>query len=609
MNLSINIMKTATQIQTTKLLMAFSFIMLFVFSCGKEDEGFPITSDLRVLQKKIGNKVVEDGVADLSVLSEIQLVYSNALDPTTFESALSVTPQVPYSISYDESGSIVTITPTTRFAYATGYKMELPMGTYGAMGEKSIENFTFNFTTKAFAPPKIMLSSDANTFFEGEVITVTASLDNIIFDDVTFDLVFGGTAEGGGIDYTASATSISIPAGSSNATFTVTSIAGDAVEGTESISITLNNVVNGSNDPAQELILSLGDKAPALELKGVMELDDYIDGVNGQVRAIHLTVLKDIADLSIYHIQIASNGAAPDPLDRDFIFPAQSASAGDELIVVRDIDAPAAAIYFGSNYSQFTEFKTAGMTHNGDDAILLYENGVSIESFGQPGIDGTGLFWEYTNSWAYKFSEEWYYAGVNCPVNAVGEATDATSRCRYPLFSPGLEFKGIMHITGTPGPIRAYHMIALGDIPDMSIFGAGIASNGQATSDGVEIPFPNVAVKAGEHILVIRESDLPNAVTYFGSCYNKFDHVLSIAGTSVSSNGDDTIELFKNNILIETYGELGVDATPVGGPNAIWDYTGSWAFKVSGAWTYGGAGCTVGAATNAASSCVYTFCK
>lgn len=577
-------------------------ITILVAGCTKDEEGFPITNDLRVLQKKIGNTVVADGVGNLSVLAEIQLVFSHALNRTAFESALSVSPDVSYSITYDETGSIVTVSPTTRFDYETNYEIELPTGSFGANGESSVEDFSFNFATQAFAPPRITLSSNANSFFEGEVITVTASIDNVIFDDVTFDLVFGGTAEGGGVDYTASATSITIPAGSLNETFTITSIEGDAVEGTESIIITLSNVINGSNNPPQELTLSLGDKAPALELKGVMELDDYINGSAGIVRAIHLQVLKDIPDLSIYHIQIASNGAPADPADIDFVFPATAASAGDQLFVVRDIDAANAAIYFGSCYATFTEFQTPGMTHNGDDAILLYENGVAIESFGQPGIDGTGLFWEYTNSWAYKLGEEWYYAGVNCVVNATGEATDATSACQYPLCSPGLEFRGIMSMFPASGRIRAYHMIAYQDIPDLSIFGVGIASNGQATSDGVEIPLPNQSVSAGDHILLIRDLDVTSAANYFGGCYSNFDHVFT--STGVTSNGDDTIELFKDGALIETYGELGVDGTGM-----IWDYTDSWAFKVGGNWTYGGVDCTAGATSNAASPCPYTFCN
>lgn len=596
-------MKTVTKRFPTKLLLAISFILLFVLSCDKEEEGFPITNDLRVLQKRIGNTVVEDGVGDLSVLSEIQLIFSHELNPSVFEAALSLSPAVSYTLAYDQSGSIVTISPETRFAYETNYTIDLPTGTYGAKGEKSVAPFSFNFTTRAFAAPKITLSSSALTFFEGEEVTITASIDNIIFDDVTFDLVFGGTANPA--DFIASTTSITIPAGQTSASFTITGVEADAIEGTETIIITLANVVNGNNNPPVELTLSLGDKAPALEIKGVMELDDYIDGTGGQIRAIHLTVLKDIADLSIYHIQIASNGAAPDPLDKDFVFPAQSASAGDELLVIRDIDAAAAAVYFGSNYSQFTEFQTPGMTHNGDDAILLYESDVSIESFGQPGIDGTGLFWEYTNSWAYKMGEEWYYAGVDCPVNPVGEATDATSRCQYPLFHPGLEFKGIMDLNHNGGRnLRAYHLLAYKDIADLSIFGAGIASNGQATSDGVEIPFSSISVNAGDHILVIREADISNAQAYFEGCYAKYDHIVVAPGTILSSNGDDTIELFKNNVLIETYGELGVDGTGM-----AWDYDDSWAYKVRGVWTYGGVGCSTSAITNATSPCPYTFCN
>ncbi len=581
----------------------FALLAIVLVACKDEEEEFAITNDFRVLQVNIGGKTVTDGVADLSVLTEIQIVFSHALNTSAFESAITVSPTVAYSIAYDESGSIVTLKPDTRFDYETTYSVSLPTGTYGANGEKSIADFAFSYKTKAFLPPKITLTSNASSFFEGEVITVTATLDNLIFDDVTMVLAFDGTAVGGGVDYTSSATSLTIPAETSSVNFIITALEGDAVEGEETIIISLTNVVNGSNNPPQQLTLLLGDKAPSMEIKGVMELDNYIDGTGGQVRAIHLNVLKDIPDLSIFHIQIASNGAAPDPLDIDFAFPAQAASAGDQLFVVRDIDAAAASTYFGSNYSQFTEFQTGGMTHNGDDAILLYENGVSIESFGEPGIDGTGLYWEYTNSWAYKLGDDWYYAGVGCPENAVGEATDETSRCRYPLFSPGLEFKGIMDLNHNGGNnLRAYHLFAIQDIPDLSLFGAGIASNGQATSDGVEIPFPVMAVKAGEHILVIRDLDIANAQAYFEGCYAKFDHVIPSSG--VTSNGDDTIELFKNNVLIETYGELGVDGT-----GQLWDYDNTWAYKVSGQWTYGGVGCSTSATTNATSPCPYTFCN
>jgi len=577
-------------------------LLLMLNSCTQEDDSLAITKDLRVLQVNIGNDAVQSGIDELSVLSEVEIVFSNGLDATTFEGALVISPSVPYTVSYDETGSIVTIAADTRLEYETNYTISLAAGTYGSNGETSIEDFSFSLTTKAFTAPKIMLSSDVGSIFEGEVVSVTASLDNVIFDAVSFDLSFTGSATSGGVDYTVSTTSISIPAGSTEATFTIEAIIGDEIEGEETIVIGLENVVNGNNTPPVELTILLGDKAPALELKGVMELDNYIDGTGGRVRAVHLNVLKDIADLSIFHIQIASNGAPADPTDIDFVFPASSATAGDQLLVVRDADATLAAAYFSSDYASFTEFQTGGMTHNGDDAILLYENGQAIESFGEPGVDGTDQYWEYTDSWAYKLGEEWYYAGVGCVENAVGEATDATSTCRYPAFSPGLEFKGIMSLQPTAGRIRAYHFIALQDITDLSIFGLGIAANGQASSDGVEFTFPSQAVSAGDHILLVRDDDIDRASDYFEGCYSNFDHVF--AEGSLTSNGDDTIELFKNGSLIETYGELGVDGT-----GALWDYTDSWAYKVSGSWIYAGAGCTSGAATNATSSCPYTFCN
>ena len=61
------------------------------------------------------------------------------------------------------------------------------------------------------------------------------------------------------------------------------------------------------------LNIEVNDVPPAIELKGVMELDDYITSSSGRVRAVHLKVLEDIADLSIYGIEVATNGADPYP--------------------------------------------------------------------------------------------------------------------------------------------------------------------------------------------------------------------------------------------------------------------------------------------------------
>ena len=573
-------------------------ILILLVSCNKDDDGFTITNDLRVLKVDINDDRVESGIADQSVLSTVVLTFSHALNRSAFEGSLQVSPGVDYSVSYDGTGSIVALAPSVRFNYDTEYTVSLPMGVYGANGEESIEDFTFTFKTSPFQAPRLRLIPDRDSFFEGETVTVTANIADIIFDDVTFDLVFNGSAEEG-VDFTVSETSITIPAGETAVEFTITANGGDGVEGQEEIEITVDNVMNASNSPEVNVTLILGDSPPKLELKGVMELDNYIDGTGGRVRAIHLRVLEDIPDLSIFHIQIASNGAAPDPNDIDFAFPANAATAGEDLFVVRDEDAALAAAYFGSCYNDFTEFQTPGMTHNGDDAILLYENGVAIEAYGEPGVDGTGEYWEYTDSWSYKIGGKWEYAGVACVENSAGEATNDTSLCQYPFCSP-IQLQGVSSLlwdgSGTNGG-KFVHVRVNRDISDLSRYGLGVANNGGGT-DGIEFTFPAVSASEGDHILVAREPE--TIAGYFGGCYNEFANVFQ--SDAMSQNGDDAIELFDGMDVIETYGDANVDGT--GQP---WDYANTWAYKV-GKWTNAPIDCAAGSTTTQGSACTYTFC-
>ena len=592
-------MKTKSQLSALRWLM-FALIPLLVFVSCNDDDILPITNDLRVLYVSLDGDRAQSGTAGIPVTSSVELVFSHGLNKEVFENNLNISPALNYSIAYDETSSFVTITPDVRLEYDESYTVSLPKGAYGAGGEASIEDFNFDFFTGEFTPPAITLTPDKLSFFEGEVVTITASISEVVFVDVSFDLVFTGTAEGSGVDFESSTTTITIPAGQTSATFTLTSIEGDEIEGTENIIISLTNLLN-STYSGEPLTISLGDRAPSIELKGVMHLRA---GTSNGVRAVHLNVLKDIEDLSTYGIEVNSNGStAPiDPANLDYFFPAISVSAGDQILLVRDADAANAAAYFDGCFTKFDHvLETSRMTQNGDDAILLYNDGVAIETFGELGVDGTGQPWEYTGSWGYKLGNEWIYGALDC-ANNVNSGTTQTSSCVYPMCSEGLEFLGIMSMQPTQGRIRAYHIRALTDISDLSEYGVGIASNGQATSDGIEISFPSISVKAGEQILVIRDQDVANAVDYFGSCYGIFDHIIADGG--VTSNGDDTIELFRGSTLIETYGELGVDGT-----GQFWDYTGSWAAKVNGVWKYGGADCTVGAVSNSSSTCSYSLCN
>jgi hypothetical protein len=583
------------------LIAMCALVSLVVISCSKDDKDvLPITNDFRLLQINLDGDRVSSGAIDISVIPQFEFVFSHGIDTNVFKAALIVSPAADYILSYDPSMSFVTFSFITPLQYNTPYRIDLPAGSYGVGGQSSKEDIVFDFTTANFEPPAVTLTKSVNKFFEGDTARVIATLNRAILEDVSMDLVFSGTAIGSGTDYTSSAMTINIPSGSVTGSVELISIKDGEPEGEERIIVTLANLVNVVEDEMQQIEIALGDAPPGLELRGVMELENYIGGTDGKVRAIHLKVLSDIDNLGDYGVEIASNGAEPNPADIDFVFPdLVSAAAGQNIFIVRDVDEANAQMYFGSCYSDFTVFTSDQITQNGDDAIILYNNGVAIESFGEPGIDGTGTYWEYTNSWAYKLNEEWIYAGVGC-VESLGSETNATSPCKYP-FCSALQLQGVSALlwdgSGTNGG-KAVQVRANRDIADLSQYGLGVANNGGGT-DGIEFTFPAMQVKEGDHILVARE---PGTIaSYFGSCYNLYDHVFQ--DDAMTQNGDDAIELFDGDVVIETYGDANVDGT--GQP---WEYAGSWAFKI-GKWNYGGVDCAAGSTTTQASSCPYLFCQ
>lgn len=146
---------------------------------------------------------------------------------------------------------------------------------------------------------------------------------------------------------------------------------------------------------------------------------------------------------------------------------------------------------------------------------------------------------------------------------------------------------------------KAIHLVAAEDIPDLSVYGLGIANNGGG-SDSKEFTFPSIAVTAGEDILVARDPQALEA--YFGTAgYAKFEHV--IQSDAMAQNGDDAIELYKENAVIETYGAVNVDGT-----GQDWEYKGSWAYKLGDDWITAPVGCAAGSTTSIGSDCVYPAC-
>lgn len=571
-------------------------LVLAVSACNKDkdDDGFPITNGLRVLKVNIGGDAVASGLSDVSVVAQIELVFSHALNASAFESALSISPSAAFSVSYDNSGSFATISFDQPLEYETGYTLSLPKGAYGTKGEASTEDFTFAFTTHPFAAPNITLTSEEPGFFEGETITITAELSFPIFNDVTLDLVFSGSATNG-VDYSISAPGMLIPAGSTTATVELSALNDGEDEGSETITISIASLVNAVEGQPQILNLTLGDQPPPIAFKGVMSLKIGGTATNG--RAIHLRALQDIPDLSLYGIGIANNGGGTD--GREIDFPATSAVSGDDILLVRDQDLAGLSAYFGDCFNDFeVVIETPDLNFNGDDPFELYKNATVIETYGDVELSGTGLEWEYTGSWAYKFNGFWEYGQVDCSANSTS-LQDAA--CAYPFCVP-MQLYGVMSIlwdgSGTNGG-KAVHVRANRSIGDLSIYGLGTANNGGGT-DGVEFSFPSMSVNEGDHILVAREP--ATIAAYFGSCYDGYAQVFQ--SDAMNQNGDDAIELFKGADVIDTFGDADVD-----GSGQPWEYTGSWAYRMNGVWTYGEIDCAAGSTTTQSSSCPYGFCQ
>jgi hypothetical protein len=117
---------------------------------------------------------------------------------------------------------------------------------------------------------------------------------------------------------------------------------------------------------------------------------------------------------------------------------------------------------------------------------------------------------------------------------------------------------------GTPKVVEIY---VINDIADLSSYGYGSANNGKGT-DGQELTFEGSA-SAGDYIYITDGGNggEANFTTYFGFAA---DYISS----SAAINGDDALELFFNDAVIDTFGNIDVDGT-----GTDWDYLDGWAYR------------------------------
>ena len=233
-------------------------------------------------------------------------------------------------------------------------------------------------------------------------------------------------------------------------------VAGDTVDTNAAGQyIVTYNVSDAAGNAAAEVTRTVNVSAPAapalLELQGIIDFKGS-SGTNG--KAIHLVALGEIADLSAYAIAISTNGDGD--LTADYTL-SGSASNGDNILLARE---PAYMDEYMNASTLFDLVLNAGgaMSMNGDDPIALLFNDSVADQFQDPTIDGTGLDWEYTDSWAYKAADVWTSATKSCTT---GSTTTWDSDCVYP-FAVGKETLGVaanstlQSVVAYPNPTRDF---------------------------------------------------------------------------------------------------------------------------------------------------------
>lgn len=271
-------------------------------------------------------------------------------------------------------------------------------------------------------------------------------------DDDTYTVTLDYTGAATGEIYVVNTTP-TFTVGGDNPTSVVdgTIIITGVTEGTD-IQISVSNINDGGLcdltwDISSPVCIPTG--SVDMELQGVLDFSipgDY--GVSGaQGKGVHVVANADIADLSEYGLGIANNGGGTD--GQEYTFPAQAASSGDHILIVRSVQAME-DFMTTAGYNLFDHvFVDPGnaVSQNGDDAIELYKNGSVVEVFGDVNVDGSGQPWEYLDTWAYKdtagavWPTGWIYGAVNCTDFPSGTPqgswtiNDIDPSCVYPFLA------------------------------------------------------------------------------------------------------------------------------------------------------------------------------
>ena len=154
-----------------------------------------------------------------------------------------------------------------------------------------------------------------------------------------------------------------------------------------------------------------------LRLQGIMDFETPAEGSGG--KGTHLYAEADIADLSAYSVSMYNNGS--DTAGNTVVL-SGSASAGDHILVYRDLDALNAYMGASDLYQIFIDGSVDEVPNgNGDDTVALLLNGEVVDRYGDIGVDGDDGWSDaniYDDTWGYRNAlSVWYWAPTNSSDN------------------------------------------------------------------------------------------------------------------------------------------------------------------------------------------------
>ncbi|MEZ4818774.1 MAG: Calx-beta domain-containing protein, partial [Bdellovibrionota bacterium] len=224
-----------------------------------DDDATPTVDFTSASQASVGESGTLTVTAQLSAASGLDVdvpftLSGTAIDPDDYSITAS-----PITISAGSTTADITITIAADTLDENNETVIVTMGvpTNASAGTVTVHTATI---TDDDATPTVTLAVDnANIVENGGVATFTATLSAASGLDVTVNLATSGTATGSGTDYNQSGSSISILAGNTTGSITVTSVNDALDENNETVIVDIDTVVNATESGVQQATTSITD--------------------------------------------------------------------------------------------------------------------------------------------------------------------------------------------------------------------------------------------------------------------------------------------------------------------------------------------------------------